>query len=113
MKNAGIEFMPHCSSGTTLPFAVRGLRPAARGGHDRGLSSAGQQCYGDAGGLRGCGAVLRSAGCGGPITAGMRRLAEDDALRARLAAAGPARAARYTWEAAAQVLAVMREVVGR
>jgi alpha-1,3-rhamnosyl/mannosyltransferase len=48
----------------------------------------------------------------GSITAGMRRLAEDDALRARLAAAGPARAALYTWEdAAAQVLAVMREVV--
>ncbi|WP_423855806.1 glycosyltransferase [Acidithiobacillus sulfuriphilus] len=50
----------------------------------------------------------------GSITAGMRRLAEDDALRARLAAAGPARAALYTWEAAAtQVLGVMREVVGR
>jgi glycosyltransferase involved in cell wall biosynthesis len=48
------------------------------------------------------------------ITAGMRRLAEDDALRTRLAAAGPARAARYTWEAAAtQVLGVMRELVGR
>ncbi len=39
---------------------------------------------------------------------------EDDALRTRLAAAGPARAARYTWEAAAtQVLGVMRELVGR
>ncbi|MCL4526372.1 MAG: glycosyltransferase [Gammaproteobacteria bacterium] len=50
----------------------------------------------------------------GSITAGMRRLAEDDALRARLAAAGPARAALYTWEdAAAQALAVMREVAGR
>ena len=50
----------------------------------------------------------------GSITAAMRRLAEDDALRARLAAAGPARAALYTWEdAATQVLAVMREVVGR
>ncbi|MHB1641201.1 MAG: glycosyltransferase [Acidithiobacillus sp.] len=50
----------------------------------------------------------------GSITAGMRRLAEDDALRARLAAAGPARAALYTWEdAATQVLGVMREVVGR
>ena len=50
----------------------------------------------------------------GSITAGMRRLAEDDALRTRLAAAGPARAARYTWEAAAaQALAVMREVAGR
>ncbi len=50
----------------------------------------------------------------GSITAGMRRLAEDDALRARLAAAGPARAALYTWEtAAAQVLGVMREVLGR
>lgn len=50
----------------------------------------------------------------GSITAGIRRLAEDDALRARLAAAGPARAALYTWEdAATQVLAVMREVVGR
>ncbi|QQD74353.1 glycosyltransferase [Acidithiobacillus ferrivorans] len=48
------------------------------------------------------------------ITAAMRRLAEDEVLRARLAAAGPARAALYTWEAAAaQVLAVMREVVGR
>ena len=44
----------------------------------------------------------------------MRRLAEDEVLRARLAAAGPARAALYTWEAAAaQVLAVMREVVSR
>ena len=50
----------------------------------------------------------------GSITAGMRRLAEDDALRARLAAAGPARAALYTWEvAAAQALAVMREVTRR
>ena len=50
----------------------------------------------------------------GPITARMRRLAEDDALQARLAAAGLARAARYTWEdAAAQVLGVMREVAGR
>ncbi len=50
----------------------------------------------------------------GSIIAGMRRLAEDEVLRARLAAAGPARAALYTWEAAAaQVLAVMREVVGR
>ena len=48
----------------------------------------------------------------GSITAGMRRLAEDDALRARLAAAGPARAALYSWEdAATQVLEVMREVV--
>ena len=48
------------------------------------------------------------------ITDGMRRLAEDDALRARLAAVGPARAARYTWEdAAAQALGVMREAVGR
>ncbi|MBW9255535.1 glycosyltransferase [Acidithiobacillus ferriphilus] len=46
------------------------------------------------------------------ITAAMRRLAEDEVLRARLAAAGPARAALYTWEAAAaQALAVMREVV--
>ena len=45
---------------------------------------------------------------------GMQTLAEDGALRARLAAAGPARAALYTWEdAAAQVLAVMREVAGR
>jgi len=50
----------------------------------------------------------------GSITAGMQRLAEDDALRTRLAAAGPARAALYTWEdAATQALAVMREVVGR
>jgi alpha-1,3-rhamnosyl/mannosyltransferase len=48
------------------------------------------------------------------ITAAMRRLAEDEVLRARRATAGPARAALYTWEAAAaQVLAVMREVVGR
>ena len=48
------------------------------------------------------------------ITAAMRRLAEDEVLRARLAAAGSARAALYTWEvAAAQVLAVMREVVSR
>ncbi|MDA8153518.1 MAG: glycosyltransferase [Acidithiobacillus sp.] len=48
----------------------------------------------------------------GSITAGMRRLAEDDALCARLAAAGPARAALYSWEdAATQVLEVMREVV--
>lgn len=48
------------------------------------------------------------------ITDGMRRLAEDGALRARLAAAGPARAALYTWEAAAaQMLEVLREVVGR
>lgn len=48
------------------------------------------------------------------ITAAMRRLAEDEVLRARLAAAGPARAALYTWEAAAaQALAVMREVVSR
>ncbi|MDA8153043.1 MAG: glycosyltransferase [Acidithiobacillus sp.] len=48
------------------------------------------------------------------ITTAMRRLAEDEVLRARLAAAGPARAALYTWEvAAAQVLAVMREVVSR
>ena len=47
----------------------------------------------------------------GSITAGMRRLAEDDALCARLAAAGPARAALYSWEdAATQVLEVMREV---
>ena len=45
------------------------------------------------------------------ITAGMRRLAEDDALRARLSAAGPARAALYSWEdAATQVLGVMRDV---
>ena len=50
----------------------------------------------------------------GSITDGMRRLAEDDALRARLAASGPARAARYTWEdAAAQALGVMREVAER
>ncbi|MDA8151231.1 MAG: glycosyltransferase [Acidithiobacillus sp.] len=47
----------------------------------------------------------------GSITAGMRRLAEDDALCARLSAAGPARAALYSWEdAATQVLGVMREV---
>ncbi|MHB1669325.1 glycosyltransferase [Thiomonas sp.] len=48
----------------------------------------------------------------GSITKGMRRLVEDDSLRTRLAAAGQARAARYTWEdAAAQVLGVMRELV--
>lgn len=48
------------------------------------------------------------------IRNGMLRLAEDADLRARLAAVGPARAALYTWEAAAaQALGIMREVVGR
>jgi glycosyltransferase involved in cell wall biosynthesis len=47
------------------------------------------------------------------IAAALERVTEDDALRARLAAAGPARAARWSWDAAArETLAVLREAAG-
>ena len=43
----------------------------------------------------------------------MARLLDDDALRRRLAKAGPARAARFTWEAAAlKTLEVYRAICG-
>lgn len=40
----------------------------------------------------------------GAIADGLERLMTDEALRARLAAAGPARAARFSWAATARVL---------
>ena len=47
------------------------------------------------------------------LVAGLARLLDDGALRARLAAAGRARAARFTWErTAAQTLDVLREAAG-
>ena len=47
------------------------------------------------------------------IAAGLERLLTDDELRTRLAKAGPERAARFTWEAAAKtVLDAYREVGG-
>jgi glycosyltransferase involved in cell wall biosynthesis len=42
------------------------------------------------------------AGDAGAIAAAMRRVAADRRLRERLAAAGPAVAARYTWAASAR-----------
>jgi glycosyltransferase involved in cell wall biosynthesis len=47
------------------------------------------------------------------IAAGLVRLASDNALRARLSAAGGARAAQFSWAAcAAQVLAALTEAAG-
>jgi glycosyltransferase involved in cell wall biosynthesis len=46
------------------------------------------------------------------IADGLMRLATDDELRARLSAAGPQQAARFTWEAcAAQALSALQEAV--
>jgi glycosyltransferase-like protein len=47
-------------------------------------------------------ALLVPAGDAGAIAAAMRRVAGDHRLRERLAAAGPALAARYTWAASAR-----------
>jgi glycosyltransferase involved in cell wall biosynthesis len=47
-------------------------------------------------------ALLVPAGDAGAIAAAMRRVAADRRLRERLAAAGPAVAARYTWAASAR-----------
>jgi len=48
------------------------------------------------------------------LAAGLARLAWDEPLRARLAAAGPARAAVWTWErTAAATCAVYARVLGR
>ncbi|HEV7467512.1 MAG TPA: glycosyltransferase, partial [Candidatus Dormibacteraeota bacterium] len=47
-------------------------------------------------------ALLVPAGDAGAIAAAMRRVAADHRLRERLAAAGPAVAARYTWAASAR-----------
>ena len=47
-------------------------------------------------------AVLTTAGDARSLAAGMARVVRDVALRARLSAAGPAVAARFTWEASAR-----------
>jgi glycosyltransferase involved in cell wall biosynthesis len=46
------------------------------------------------------------------LAAALERLLSDEALRSDLSARGPARAARFTWERAAQeTLAVYREAL--
>jgi glycosyltransferase-like protein len=56
-------------------------------------------------------AVLAEAGNADSLAEAMRRVASDPELRARLAAAGPAVASRYTWEASARAHAELyREV---
>jgi glycosyltransferase involved in cell wall biosynthesis len=46
------------------------------------------------------------------IAAGLQRLLEDEALRAELASAGPAQAARFTWDAAARAVLEIYNQVG-
>ena len=43
------------------------------------------------------------------IAAGLERLYTDEALRQRLKAAGPKRAAQFTWERSAELYAVYQE----
>ena len=58
-------------------------------------------------------AILVSPGDAGALAAAMLRVAGDANLRARLGAAGPALAGRFTWEACAREhLALYREVLG-
>jgi glycosyltransferase involved in cell wall biosynthesis len=58
-------------------------------------------------------AVLVSAEDVGSIASGIARVISDEGLRARLRAAGPAQARKFTWEQAAkQVLACYERAVG-
>ena len=60
------------------------------------------------------GALMVPAGDASALAEAMRRVASDANLRSRLAAAGPAVAGRYTWEACARRHAeIYREVAGR
>ena len=60
------------------------------------------------------GALMVPAGDASALAEVMRRVASDANLRSRLAAAGPAVAGRYTWEACARRHAeIYREVAGR
>lgn len=63
--------------------------------------------------LAGDTAVLVPPGDAGRIAAGLTRLVDDPALRARLGRSGPGIAARYTWEeCAASHVGIYREVMG-
>lgn len=59
-------------------------------------------------------ALLVNPECRWSLTNALKRLATDDELRARLAAQGPSRAAKFTWERAAEeTMQVYRAVANR
>lgn len=64
--------------------------------------------------VAGAAAVMVNPDDPGDIAAGIARVLSDRALQARLRAAGPAHAARFTWEQTARrTLEVYRQVAGR